>query len=179
ATLVPAWGTLTMPDPANPGQTIPRPNSIEQDYINAGGLAFKSDGMGGWIINPNSDPTQNDRVRKSEKYRDVYQSYAAPTTWDMDGGIWCVLCQDDGTIINEKQAQKQIGGDNPVSFKQVSLRETLSWIPLKEGFDYSTDPPTDNTLSDGMESQIKGPIAWILDPSPDNGDPPHFIQSDL
>jgi hypothetical protein len=48
--------------------------------------------------------------------------------------------------------------------RQAVVRSTLSWLPLREGYDYSTAPPT-NLNSDGITPGFQRPNAWVLDPT--------------
>jgi len=107
-------------------------DSLESDYISANGI---------------SDPVNADYVRRREKYRDVYQAFGAPSDWDLDGGAW--------NLATDYQGKVQQAADY-----QTVVRRTLPWIPLQQGFDYTKNPPTDNT--DG-ESQpdTSPPIAWL------------------
>lgn len=113
-------------------------DDLEADYILANNLG-------------NADPTDLDKAREREVYRDVYQHLGAPLNWDLDGEKWAVTCKDDGTLTTTPNFQ-------------TVVRRTLPWIPLKEGFDYSTDPPTDNTLGDPSTSDTKPMMAWLFDP---------------
>jgi hypothetical protein len=87
-----------------------------------------------------------DEIRKTEKFNDVYQHVGAPDDWDMDNGQWSVAMNNDGSLTT-----------GPF---QTFVRETLSWIPLKVGFDYSTDPPTDNTVG-SITPDHSHPRAWL------------------
>jgi hypothetical protein len=134
--------------PTLPATLVPKWGStIETDYIGAGGLVSGD---------PTAGPTEFDQVRKQEKYRDVYQKFGAPSDWALDTGAWSVKCNDDGTLTT---------GDY-----QTSIRETLSWTPMKEGFDYSTDPATDNTTGEAQQD-MKPPLAWLLDEIPETTPP--------
>jgi hypothetical protein len=138
ATLVPKW-----------------PDALETDYISAGGDV---------TANPDDGPEIWDKIRQREKYREVYQHFGAPKTWDLDDGDWAVSCNDDGSQTTDVY--------------QTTVRETLNWIPLQEGFDYSTNPPTDNSLDDQEQEAVKPPLAWIYDESPDLATP-RFVQCEL
>jgi len=83
------------------------------------------------------------------------------------------MCNDDGTCLDKDN--KLVTGPY-----QTAIRETLSWIPLKEGWDYSTNPPTDNTISNGQsdEEAIKPPMAWVYDEVPDAGGSASYIACD-
>lgn len=124
-------------------------DSVEADYKDAGGF------------NSSSTSEQADKARKRDKYRDVYQHLGAPVPWDMDGNNWNVSCKDDGTLTTSGQIQN-------------SVRKTLPWLPLKEGFDYSQTPPKDNTLALTNDiPDFRPPLIIVYDPQSqdDNGNP--------
>jgi hypothetical protein len=111
-------------------------DALETSYISAGGSA---------------DPKKCDPIRRAEKYRDVYQHLGAPDDWDQDGGEWSVATTAEGKLTT---------GD----FQNL-VRETLPWIPLKTGFDYTHNPPTDNT--DGTtDAETSAPMVFIYDSQP-------------
>ncbi|MCL2647729.1 MAG: hypothetical protein FWD61_12085 [Phycisphaerales bacterium] len=107
-----------------------------------------------------------DATRKnSDKFRNVYQYLGAPENWDLDGKAWCIEFDDNGKVVQGTNFQN-------------SIRETLSWVPMKEGFDYSVDPPIDNTETD-MPPDMKHPLAWIYDEQPvGNYDNPRLVKCD-
>lgn len=116
-------------------------------------------------ISPGSDDSEEcDKRRKLDKFRDVYQHFGAPADWDLGGGTWSIACDSQGNL----QA-----GDY-----QNKIRETLSWIPLKEGFSYITNPPTDNRASQDQEPDFKTALAWVYDPDPEDGTLPGYRQAD-
>jgi len=90
-----------------------------------------------------------DLARRAAKFRDVYQHLGAPNDWDLDGGAWAVKIADNGAVVTGPY--------------QTKVRETLAYIPLKFGFDYSTFPPTDNTNGEVTPDQ-QPPLAWLLIP---------------
>lgn len=122
ATLIPKWST-----------------AIETDYIGANGLVAQTPTAGALVF----DEARKDKV----KYGEVYCHYGAPLNWDMDGGSWSVMCNDDGSITKGPY--------------QNVTRETVNWIPLKQGFDYTQQPPVDNTVGGVYETNVQTPLAWI------------------
>ena len=123
-------------DNDNPTLVSKWSNALESDYITAGGTATAA------------NPDAADAARKREKYRDVYQHLGAPADWDLDGGIWSISTAYDGTLRTDDY--------------QTLVRSTLHWIPLRQGFDYTANPPTDNT--DGaVEPETSAPLAWMYD----------------
>ncbi len=127
-----------------------------------------------YIADTGADIDETDRRKNKDKYRDVYRKFGAPVDWDLDGstiptahipGSWAKECGTDGTLSSGGQFQNLV-------------RHTLNFTPLREGFDYSTNPPTDTTLADS-EPEFKPPIAWVVDPEPDGGGDPVYVQCDL
>ena len=102
--------------------------------------------------------------RERDKYRDVYRKFGAPVGWDMDAGTWAMSCDLTG-VISE--------GDTASQYQTV-IRETLHALPMREGFDYSTNPPTDQTLATS-EPEFKAPLAWIYDPAPEDGSAARYV----
>src|SRR6185369_2854481 len=100
-----------------------------------------------------TDPALADKERQRERYRDVYQHLGAPVDWDMEGGKWALGFNAANALAAQGAASRQ-----------NVHRETLHYIPLKVGFDYSTDPPTDHTL--GLTTPDHDhPRAWVIDES--------------
>jgi hypothetical protein len=145
------------------GQSTLQPKwspSLEAEYISAAGNAGAL------------DPDQCDEIRKRERYKEVYQHFGAPTGWTIDRQQWNLATDDSGvlgTVVGEAQD---------------TIRETLHWIPLQEGYDYSTDPPTQTSLSD--EEPVRPPLAFLLDTQPDTAPisptaapTPVYVQCDL
>jgi len=95
---------------------------------------------------PADSTDKHDMARKAEKYRNVYQRHIAASTWDWQGG----LAAPDLDLMGNIQ-----GYD---AERQDSVRETLRVLPLRDGWDYSTDPPTNNNPS-GVEGDFKPPFA--------------------
>lgn len=130
------------------------------------GLELKYWQANGLMADENTPIDAVEKERRQDKYRDVYAKFGAPDNWDFAGGAWQVYCGDDGTV-------KQGGAG------QNLIRETLNWIPLKEGFDYTQDPPVDNTNPDvDVEPDYKHPLAFILNEVPDSQTAPIWEQCD-
>jgi len=96
------------------------------------------------------DSVEDDVFRKRDKFKSVYQYFTAPTDWDYRGGLLSPAIDLDGLIAVD-----------PADF-QNSVRRTLSWIPLKRDFDYSTNPETDNS-NPNTEPELQAPVAYIYD----------------
>jgi hypothetical protein len=139
------------------GLNFPGNNAAGTSLVAKWSAALEAD----YITPAGATTDQYDQVRKLEKYRDVYQHLGAPVGWNLNSGDWARSCSIDGSITTTDQYQ-------------TVVRETLAWIPLWEGFDYSVYPPADNTLGTTVQSDVKPPIAWIKDPAPDDGSPPGY-----
>jgi len=107
--------------------------------------------------NPTDAGDDHDAARQAETYRPVYQSYGAPIDWNFNNGTAAPIINSSGQTANG------------VADYQNQIRSTLSYLPLREGYDYSTDPPTDHNLS-GHESDFWPPAVWLFDPDPEEGE---------
>lgn len=88
--------------------------------------ALESEYVG--FVSFSDDPDENDALRQQDKYRDVFQSYGAPDDYTRAGASPSL---DDEGELTEDSADYQ-----------TAVRHTLSWTPLVQGTDYTTDPPT-------------------------------------
>ena len=152
------WGTnaqdgTSQSTPPDLGSLVKRwSGALEADYISAGG---------------SGDPSTCDPIRRREKYRDVYQHLGAPDDWDLNGGAWAVATKFDGTLQPVGQSDYQ-----------TLVRETLPWIPLKQGYDYTIAPPFDNTDGE-VEPEVSAPLAWVYDAQSLILGNPGYIQCEL
>lgn len=96
---------------------------------------------------------KHDKARRSEEFDLVYQSYGAPVNWDHNGGGAAPFVALDGIVKR-----------NVAAPFQSTVRETLTWLPLQKGFDYTTDPPIDNNPA-GHEGSRLRPSAWLFEPA--------------
>jgi len=125
---------------ADDGSLVPKwTSSLETAY---------KDGTG----SDTDSAAKQDKVRQQDRFRPVYQLFGAPANWDHQGGAAAPVIDAEGNI-----------NWGSVSNYQNQVRETLSWIPLREGLDYSTDPPTDQNPS-GYTPDLLPPAAWLYDP---------------
>lgn len=80
-----------------------------------------------------------DDVRRLDRFQHLFQQLVVPIENDqstMSGGI---LPSWDESILTYR--------DNPKGFLHDGPRETLSWTPMYDTFDYSVDPPVDESKS--------------------------------
>ncbi len=87
----------------------------------------------------------HDKARRNERYRPVYQLFAAP-----DGYTWPAPGLDKRGVVIPFIDQDA----------QSIVRQTLPWLPLREGVDYSDDPVTDEHPA-WHEPDLLPPMVWI------------------
>ena len=126
-------------DPSFKSSLIPRwSHLMEDDYINP-------------FVPPDNRTAQGfDAARRNEAFRLVYQAFGAPDDWDWQMGEVAPDLDTDGIV-------QGTGAD-----RQSKVRATLPWIPLREGFNYVSRPPTSANV-DNYEAPFLPPAAWILD----------------
>jgi len=119
----------------------PVENNLEKKWTDALETAYKA-GTG-----ESSDlDTEHDAVRRDEKFRPVYQLFGAPANWTHGAPSF----DDSGEITTDTAPA------------QKTMRETLPWLPMLEGYDYNTSPPTNRNPIDVEPSQL--PLqAWLYD----------------
>ena len=103
-------------------------------------------GNGGGYL---GDKVKHDTARQKLKYRDVFQRYGAPESW----GYAMPVMSKDGTL-------PALTDVTNAPFQKF-IRSTLPWIPLRSGFDYSTDPATDYNGAN-VEPEFLTPLVWLL-----------------
>jgi len=95
---------------------------------------------------PSDSANKHDDARRRNYYDSVFQRFGAVSTWGRPApALW-----NDGNPS---------GG---LAQYQRTVRETLTWLPLREGFDYSSNPATNNNPSD-LEAEFMLPMAWLYD----------------
>ncbi len=94
-------------------------------------------------------PVDADAVRQQSRFEPVYQFYGAPTDWNPATWGAAPQLKNTGELHSPNAATAQ-----------VSVRSTLPWLPLYEGKDYSTDPPTDVNLED-VQPELQRPLVWL------------------
>jgi hypothetical protein len=96
-----------------------------------------------------ADPTEeHDKARTAERFRPVFQAFGMPVSQNMDA--FAVKTSALGVPV-----YTDVDWQNKV-------RKTLNWLPLREGFDYSTNPATNNNPTD-YEPEFLPPMAWVYD----------------
>jgi hypothetical protein len=102
--------------------------------------------------NPADAAEKHDEARESAAFDPVYSWFGAPELWDLAGGALArPRIGDDGTLIWDDAL--------PPDYQNV-VRRTLTELPLRDGFDYSTDPATDRNPSH-MRPNLQRPRVWI------------------
>jgi hypothetical protein len=87
----------------------------------------------------------HDSARRADRFRPVYQRYGAPAPWDRGPDVAPAL-DGEANVLEGETADVQ-----------EQERSTLSWIPLREGLDYSTDPETDENPTE-VEADFRPPL---------------------
>ena len=121
--------------------------SLVPQWSNALEIAYKA-GTG----TPDDVGADHDEVRKIDKFRPVYQQWGVPPNWDNQGGHATIKLDEDGTVAESADYQN-------------SVRRTLTWLPIREGYDYTanlTGPPADGNLA-GHEADMLPPAVWLFD----------------
>ncbi len=113
-------------------------DAMERAYINSGVPPFNLEAEG------------LDAARKDDAFRLVYQAFGAPDNWDWQNGAAAPVLDTEGIV-------QSTGAD-----RQSQVRATLPWIPLREGFNYASRPPSSANVAN-YEAPFLPPTAWILD----------------
>lgn len=123
----------------------------------AGGLEI---GYLGGAVGEFNGADEHDAARKSDVYRPVFQQYGANEFWDFMEGLAKPVVGLDGNVV--EQTEESEPGDY-IAEAQRFRKKVLHYIPLKEGTDYSVDPPVDVILP-GKEPDYLPPMALIFKP---------------
>jgi len=110
--------------------------------------------------NPDDDAEDHDKARQADRFHPVYQYFGAPADWDWHEELARVELDRSGNVV------AVCTGDY-----QNKVRRTLTRLPLREGFDYTTDPPTDSNPS-GYEAEYRNIEAWLYVEDEQTGWPP-------
>lgn len=139
-------GKWPPPVDEDPDDEIP-PTGLEISYRAGTGTAEDS-------------AAKHDEARLADVYDPLYQWFGAPVLWDMQGG----------QVTPKLDAEGKPNGFD--ADNQTTIRRTLSWLPLWQGFDYSVYPPVDNNPV-GYVPDFMSPSVWVYDP-----DTRRFVRSD-
>ena len=94
----------------------------------------------------------HDKARDADKFRPVFQALGARADWDHAGGMAAPRQDFNGNVI----------GSGLVGAFQNRQRKTLPWLPFRQNFEYSTDPPQDQSGLAG-EAGFTAPQAYLWD----------------
>lgn len=130
-------------DDLEAGYGLTIPNRLTPKWKDALEDAYKA-GTG----NPFDPGSQHDEARRNEKFRAVYAQYGQVP----DVGWEAPVLDAAGELAVPHDWNDQY---------QVAARSTLSWLPLREGFDYSADPAVDNNPAD-HHADLLPPIVWLF-----------------
>lgn len=98
----------------------------------------------------------NDRVRQSDELSPVYQRFWVSPTWDPAAAMCVPKFDEFGRYVPSYDTSTLPG-------YQTAVLKTLDWLPLLDGVDYSVDPATDLSPSDGPPELMR-PAAWLSSP---------------
>jgi len=126
-----------------------------------------------------STAKEHDEARAADRFAAVYQHFGAPQFWDHNDGDAAPAIDDEGKLIPKPDETEEEPEETPwIADRQLTVRSTLDWLPLKEGFDYSLDPAENNNPA-GHEPEFLAPQAWIereTSDATDPDDPAHYYE---
>lgn len=116
--------------------------------------------------------TTNDEIRRAERFRAVYQDFAAPADWDFNEGSAEIVVFSDGSATSRAKylqslqkealaAGRDLAEVTVASREQRDVRRTLNWLPLFDGVVYSVNPPDETNKPEHPE--FMKPQAWVFD----------------
>ncbi|MBX3465271.1 MAG: hypothetical protein KF878_00040 [Planctomycetes bacterium] len=132
-------------DPAGDVLTSP-PATLRGQWTESEEAAYQAGAPGA----DGDDARAHDAYRRADRFRAVYQRFAAPAGWERGPGVAPAL---------DALAQVLPGVTAP---HQDAVRSTLTWTPLREGWDYSQDPPVDRNPPDA-EPELLPPLVVAQD----------------
>jgi hypothetical protein len=98
-----------------------------------------------------TDPWIHDHERRKDKYLPVFQLYTIPDDWDFHNGWAAPKLDNEGQLVMTGEAE-QMTADH-----QSQVHRILDWLPLREGVDYTKNPP-----EEGDEvGEFLPPMVWI------------------
>jgi len=118
--------------------------TLEKKWTDVLETAYKA-GTG----NAADEPEKHDAAQASDQFRDVYQAFGVPSTWDFNGGVAAIKVDNEGSVSDAGGADYQ-----------MKVRRMLTWLPLRGGFDYSVDPAVDYNPA-GHEPDLLPPQGWV------------------
>lgn len=158
------WGTHATPPAGTvtPSRLVSKWTTAAEDEYKAGA------GAGAGILTE-----AHDRARQSEQLKSVYQSFGATdeaglaTRWDASAAGAAVTFDAEGNYDPSPAPADEVEW-------QTFVRDTLSWLPLREGFDYTPAVPVDNNPA-GFQPELMPPCVWVTDRAEDAGYPDQYI----
>lgn len=134
--------------------------------------AFGTDGYDGWTEGRKADA--NDAYRADDKFNEVYSKFILPKTWN--GKVGDGL----GTASNPALLSYNEGGNLVPSASAPFCpldKKFESFVPLRDGVDYSAAPPDESGVVESAETTYRRPAAlcwhaassrWYYVDKPDN-----------
>ncbi len=105
----------------------------------------------------------HDDARQQPEYETVYARFGAPgdPPWNFNWGSAAPLLTTAGELEPFNPATNETIAATTADY-QTTVRETLTWLPMHEGVDYSVDPPVDSNPA-GYEAELLRLMAWVYD----------------
>lgn len=145
------------PNRGEQGSSGPAEPTLEGKWNSAAETAYKY-GAGALTHPLYKGAAYHDIVRQAEQFRNVYQAFGAPAKWDMASATLApVPRKDTGEGLE----------DDPADYQQ-EVRRTLNWLPLQAGYDYTVDPPTNDSNPNKHVPEYLPPAAWIANMPAEN-----------
>jgi len=128
-------------------------DQVETDYLAGTGTA--------------DDPAAAHDDARRRMQAGVFAQFGAPGDWDYQGGEAAPIFDDAGQFLD-------YGADF-----QNSVRHTLPWLPLLEGYDYSDGQTLDKNPA-GVTPDLLRPLVWLQqDPADPLDDPIYYLADEL
>jgi len=151
------------PDPPPPADPLDPVATLVPSWLPENEESYRES-----VGNLSEAESDHDEYRNQDKFHAVYQSFGVVKKWDWNAGTAAPLLDDEGELV---EADEPVPGDPPpddvdtIADYQNTVRHTLSWIPLFEGFDYTRIRfgITDETPRD-VPPDYLSPMAWMFDP---------------
>jgi hypothetical protein len=120
-------------------------DDIETEYKNAAG----------------TDETANDIFREADHYDSVFTTFKVPRTWDFTLGNGAGTAATKQNVAPNPQEDGNIRFDTPGAY-WIGQKHFERALPLRVDFDYTLNPPKDNTVA-GTEDEWMLPLVWMFD----------------
>jgi len=101
-----------------------------------------------------TEPTADgyDAARRQDRYRTIYRAFGAPRDWNHQNGAIAPVLNSDGSLPDASSG----------AWQNIA-RGTLPWLPMRDGYDYSTGEAVNAVNAPLHESEMMPPAAWLFD----------------